>query len=519
MTHGIHHITALCNDAQRTHDFYTKVLGLRMIKKTVNFDAPDVYHLYFGNETWEPSTVITFFPFEDAGTGMRWLGQVTKIQFAISSASIWYWLDRFIINNIKHDPIKQRFDEKYITFFDPDGLQLEIVWDDNTDTKPWTWWSVDEQNAIKWFYGAEISVESQESIHDILTILWYEKINQIDLTIRYENKQAIQARYLDILIMRWWPRAVSGAGTNHHIAFRTKDESEENLLREKIMSIWIEPTDIVERNYFKSVYFRENNQILFELATDWPWFLIDEDINALWQYLQLPSRYESQRSYIESILPPIYDENIENINDTNILSDLGLFEHKYVDRKSSTTYILFHGTGWDEREMVKFAEEIGIQDNILSIRWNILENNIYNRYFHRNLDWSFDQVSLANEIDKFMRFIKSAASYYGFEDNLIDMMWYSNGANFALAIAFTTPIDINKIIALHPVAPVDDTNNILQNTKIHITTGIDDEYNSPDKLKKLEDLLVKSKADYSIDIFESGHEISRNEIDKIKWFI
>ncbi len=514
-THGIHHITAISSNAQRIFDFYTNVLGLRLVKKTVNFDAPEVYHLYFGDEKGSPGTILTFFPFEDAGTGMRGLGQVTKIYLAVEPDSLGFWLQRFVSKSVKHDQIKSRFSEKYITFFDLDGLQLELVTTkDKNFPKPWIVSDIPKANAIKGFYGAELAVESRESIEPLLTgIMGYKFKDKAELFLRYENENANYAKYLDLVLMKGWPDSISSAGTVHHIAFRVKTQKDEEELREKIVKAGFMATGVVDRFYFKSVYFREKNNILFEIATDEPGFDIDESIEELGSSLKLPKQYEPQRAFIESVLPDLYtEENSYEFNDNSTNSDLNLFKHRFVDNRAAETLVLFHGTGGNELDMIRFAKNLGVKVNILSVRGNVNEHGL-NRFFERNDDGSFDFKSIELETEKFQKFFIAAIAKYDIEEQPISFFGYSNGANFALAYALLYPIKLQKLFALHPMAPVDEAKTNLSDTEVIVTYGKNDEYSKPKQIEKLDKLLKPTKAKITLKEFNGGHEIDMEEME------
>lgn len=526
-THGIHHITAICSNAQRTVDFYTKILGLRFVKKTVNFDAPDTYHLYFGNETGEPGTALTFFPFRDAGTGMRGLGQVTKIYFGVNKTSLGFWLERFILKGIKHEQIKTRFNESYITFFDPDGLQLEIVGTSDTlEIKPWGSKDVPLEHAICGFYGAELAVESLDSIKPLLSeIMGYEQTMQEDLLVRFENKNASSAKYLDLLIMHGWPEGINSAGTNHHIAFRVNNKQDQQKILNTIRGNNFRMTEIVERYYFSSIYFREKNNILFEIATDEPGFTIDEDVKELGTALKLPPQYKYLRTQIEAILPELHlpeDNNPElRREDTDNTKQIdqeknSLFSYKFVNNNSNKTIVLLHGTGGDEIGILQFTLQLGIKSNILSIRGNVSEYGM-NRYYVRFSDGSFDNESLKEELEKLNNFLEEIISKNNLENNF-EFLGYSNGANFALAFALSqsNKISIQKIYALHPVAPALKVINSLENTEIIVTYADQDAYSSPEKMAKLQEVLKKAKAKLELKEFIGGHEISEAEMEFLK---
>lgn len=512
-TSGIHHITAISSNVQKTYDFYTDILGLRLVKKTVNFDAPEVYHLYFGNESGEPGTALTFFPFPDAGTGMRGLGQVTKIYFAVPISSISFWLERFVTKSVKHELLKNRFGEKYITFYDPDGLQLEIVGTkDELKIPAWKDSHIPPEHGIHGFHGAELAVESKESIENLLKVLGYKFQQQDELLVRYINEKADSAKYLDLLLMKGWPEGISSAGTNHHIAFRVPSVEAQIKLRKEIQGAGFSPTELVERFYFSSIYFREKNGILFEIATDTPGFDIDEPISELGSSLKLPKQYEPQRKYIESLLPNLNTDNSKYSNELEDDGDLDLFRHRFVDNGSDSTYVLFHGTGGDELDMIKFANAIKLKSNFLSIRGNVPENGM-NRFFERYSDGTFNVENIKEESAKFAKFLEAAKTKYHLDNQTLSFLGYSNGANFALAISFLYKMNIKNLVALHPKVPLGESSIDLSGIKFIITYGEFDEYTSEEDISSLKKIVKQNAGSLEIKKFNGGHSISPEELE------
>src|SRR4030065_752673 len=236
---GIHHITVMASDPQANYDFYTQTLGMRFIKKTVNFDAPDVYHLYYGDEIGSPGTILTFFPFPDVRRGKRGTGEINIVSFSVTSTSLIYWTDHLAERAVNFDGPKNKFGYEYISILDPDGMKKESI------------------------------------------------------------------VFIDIIEDTNTPRGISGAGTVHHIAWRTANDEEQLSWREKILLRGLYPTEVVDRIYFHSIYFREPGGILFEIATDPPGFMIDESFENLGTELKLPAWHEPKRKIIEQILIPL----------------------------------------------------------------------------------------------------------------------------------------------------------------------------------------------------------------------
>lgn len=302
---GIHHITAIAGNAKRNHDFYTKVLGLRLVKKTVNFDDPGTYHFYFGNEVGAPGTILTFFPWEGIQQGKPGTGMATDIGYAVPHDSLPFWNERLSKLNTKITSAGKRFGEHYLSFEDPDGLPLTLIMPHKDDKrKPWETKDVSSNVAIRGFHSITLTLRSSKETAKILTdIFGYKLFAQEGDRFRYVTDAVDNASVVDLVEEPGAPRAVNAGGTIHHVAFRVADEKTLMEYREKIEAKGFAITPKIDRNYFFSLYFREPGGVLFELATDNPGFAIDEPVNELGSNLKLPVQYESRRSEIEKILP------------------------------------------------------------------------------------------------------------------------------------------------------------------------------------------------------------------------
>ena len=302
---GLHHVTAIAGNAQRNLDFYTQVLGLRLVKKTVNFDDPSTYHFYFGNETGDPGTILTFFPWEGITSGRRGPGQATETAFAVPADSFDFWLKRFDEHNVTYNNPTQRFDENYLTLLDPDGLKLELVVPAQPDPRPaYTANGISEAYAIRGFQGVTLTLQNQEATARILTDIFdYQLVDQHVNRYRYRTDAVSTAATIDLVsISGESPGQVAG-GSVHHVAFRVADEEAQLHFRDKITKIGLSPTPPINRDYFMSIYFREPGGVLFEIATDPPGFTADESLESLGTGLKLPEMYESRREEIEKNLP------------------------------------------------------------------------------------------------------------------------------------------------------------------------------------------------------------------------
>jgi glyoxalase family protein len=304
---GIHHITAIAGSAQRNFDFYTNVLGLRLVKKTVNFDDPGTYHFYYGNETGEPGTILTFFPWTYVKRGINGIGMATEIGYSVPAGSFDFWTARFKEKRVVFNQPQERFGEQVVYFQDPDGLELFLVVPEQEDTRrPWTTEQVGADVAIRGFRSVTLQLLKVEPTAKILTdIFGYRLLKQTGNRYRFITDSIDNANIVDIIETPGGKRGVNAGGTNHHVAFRVKNEEIQMELREKIIEQGLDITPKIDRNYFFSLYFREPGGVLFEIATDNPGFAIDEPVSELGKALKLPPQYEPRRATIEKILPEL----------------------------------------------------------------------------------------------------------------------------------------------------------------------------------------------------------------------
>ncbi|MDP4284542.1 MAG: ring-cleaving dioxygenase [Bacteroidota bacterium] len=304
---GLHHITAIAGNAKRNFEFYTNVLGLRMVKKTVNFDDPGTYHFYFGDETGTPGSILTFFPWEGIGQGHTGTGMATGIGYSVPKDSLAFWSDRFTKFNVKQDEIAERFGEQFLHFKDPDGLDIDLVVPTNEDKRqPWKTYEVKASVATKGFHNITLTLKNVTPTATILTdILGYHLLKQEGNRYRFVTDAIENASVVDIIEAPGLSPGYNAAGTNHHVAFRVKNDTILMDYREKIVSKGLGITPKIDRDYFFSLYFREPGGVLFELATDNPGFAKDEPVNELGTHLKLPKQYEPSRAEIEKVLPQL----------------------------------------------------------------------------------------------------------------------------------------------------------------------------------------------------------------------
>ena len=305
---GLHHVTAMASDPQRNLDFYVGLLGLRFVKRTVNFDDPGTYHFYFGDNRGTPGTILTFFPRPGVRRGIRGTGQVEATAFAISPDSVGYWLERLKQQHVTAEKTATRFGEEVIRLLDPDGLMIEVIGSSShEEIVPWPDSPIAAEHALRGFHSVSAALEGYEKTARLLTEAFgYRLVDESGNRFRFISADdSALGRIVDLLCQPDTAMGRVAAGSVHHIAFRAKDQAEQLWWRERLVDLGYNVTPVIDRTYFHSIYFREPGGVLFEIATDPPGFTLDEKLEELGTHLRLPPWMESGRSQIEKILPPI----------------------------------------------------------------------------------------------------------------------------------------------------------------------------------------------------------------------
>lgn len=314
---GLHHITAIAGNAQQNFNFYTKTIGLRLVKKTVNFDDPETYHLYYGDESGAAGTILTFFPWEGIGAGSEGVGMATEIGYSVPAGSLEFWLNRFKEQNVSATEISERFGEQFLSFKDPDGLSLSLIVPLKQDLRTaWETAEIKKDTATKGFHSTTLTLQSIDPTAKVLTdLLGYRLLSQEGNRYRFITDTVENASIVDLLEDPAGNKGRNAAGTNHHIAFRVKNEEVQMELREQILSKNLQITPKIDRDYFFSLYFREPGGVLFEIATENPGFTVDEPLTELGTHLMLPHQHAGLRAHLESTLPKLgYAPIIKKVN-------------------------------------------------------------------------------------------------------------------------------------------------------------------------------------------------------------
>lgn len=304
---GLHHITAIASDPKQNLDFYTRVLGLRFVKKSVNQDDPGTYHLYYGDYAGSPGTVLTFFPWMGLRRGRPGTGQAYATAFSVPAGALAFWQERLAALKVPTAPIETRLGDKVLTVFDPDGLRLEIVATAEADQRPPApAKDVPAIHAIRGFHSSTLALNEAGPTSNVMTgTMGYREVASDGKRTRYAVGPGGPGTYVDLLVDPALPRGLNGAGTIHHVAFRTPDDTTHVAAHREVAQGGLQVSPVIDRAYFKSIYYREPGGVLFEIATDQPGFAIDEPVESLGTRLGLPPRLEPFRTEIEAALPKL----------------------------------------------------------------------------------------------------------------------------------------------------------------------------------------------------------------------
>lgn len=302
---GLHHVTSLASSASSNNAFFTDTLGLRRVKKTVNFDAPDVYHLYYGDEVGSPGTVMTYFPFPHAARGRPGVGEVGTTAFSVPKGSLGAWAERLGTRGVEGLREETRFGDNALSFVGPDGDGFQLVETETDNRTPWTGGGVSEEMAIRGFHSAAMRLKDDGATAELLTFMGYEKVDTDGGVTRFAVPGGNEANVIDIETIPSAGFAAQGAGSVHHIAFAVENRARQLEVREALMDTGYQVTPVIDRDYFWAIYFRTPGGVLFEVATNEPGFDRDEDVAHLGEALKLPSQHEHLRMRLERTLEPL----------------------------------------------------------------------------------------------------------------------------------------------------------------------------------------------------------------------
>jgi catechol 2,3-dioxygenase-like lactoylglutathione lyase family enzyme len=305
---GLHHVTAIVGDPQRNVNFYAGLLGQRLVKKTINSDDPETYHLYYGDEQGHPGTLITFFPWrEGAPKGRHGTGQIRETSFSIPLSALDYWQERLRQHKVEFDGPIAQFGAQVISFDDPDGLHLRLVAHEGAELRSgWVGGPIPDEYAIRGIRGVTLAVADHQNSEVMLQeVLGFKQVGAWDNRIQYQLGEGAKDSRVELLLLPNEPRGRIAMGSVHHVAWRTPDDEQQIAWRERLLRLRRDVTPVLDRNYFHSIYFHEPAGVLFEIATDPPGFAVDEPPAELGTHLMLPPWLEAQRSHLEKTLPQL----------------------------------------------------------------------------------------------------------------------------------------------------------------------------------------------------------------------
>jgi len=302
---GLHHLTAIATAPQANIDFYAGLLGLRLIKKTVNFDDPTAYHLYYGDAAGTPGSIVTFFYWPDSRPGRIGPGQSTAINLSVPRSALDYWQRRLERHAVPSER-RTRFDEELLRFSDPDGIPVELTAVDADGRAGWSGAGVPPESAVRGMHTAELTVSQTQPTEELLTrVMGYRLVRRDGNRARFETTPTGPGHTIDLIVDAATPRGTGGAGTIHHLAFRVATDDAQIEMQARLGRAGYRVSEVRDRNYFRSIYYREPGGILFEVATDIPGFTVDEPLESLGTALKLPPQFESARGDIAARLPPL----------------------------------------------------------------------------------------------------------------------------------------------------------------------------------------------------------------------
>ncbi len=520
---GLHHATAIASDPQPNIDFYSGVLGLRLVKRTVNFDDPGSYHLYYGDGIGSPGTILTFFAWPGARRGREGVGQSVAIALAIPRTALGYWLQRLVEHGIQHKGPERRFDDQVLTLKDPDGLTIELVTQAAPPAVvPWEDGKIPEEHAIRGVHSSTIWVEALEPSLKLLTeTLGFQQLSEEDGRVRFTTGEDVPGHFLDVRAATgFWSGEVS-AGTVHHLAWRAANDAEQHDWRERLEQAGQSVTPVLDRQYFHSIYFREPGGVLFEIATDPPGFTVDEPVDQLGTQLKLPAWLEPQRAEIERRLPPVRLPGSSDSTPEQASADLA-FVHRFVparDVGSTPTLLLLHGTGGDETDLLEVGKALLTDANMLSPRGRVLERGMP-RFFRRLAEGVFDRADLIAQTDALATFVAASAQHYRFDPERVIAVGYSNGANIAGSLMLLHPGVLSAAVLFRPMVPLEpDLAPDLTGIRVLAGAARRDELIPVAESERLVELLRGLGAEVDLVWQPGGHALTTGDLDAARAWI
>ncbi|MFT4180495.1 MAG: VOC family protein [Rhizobium sp.] len=510
MVAGIHHITLITRKVQANVDFYVGFLGLRLVKRTGGFEDATQLHLLYGDAKGSPGSLITFLVWEDGAPGRAGVGQVGEISLAIDPASIGFWLTRALSAGLRPEGPSEEFGEPVLRLKDPDGVIVKLVGTKQLQSSaPWASETIPPEHAIRRIRGATLFSETPEQTQSFLVEHFSYRPHAVNGAIN-----RLVSGPGDIIDIRdasgFWASA-PGTGTVDHVAFRAADDAELQSVSAELRAINSSPTVMHDRKYFRSLYVREPGGILFELATDAPGPLVDEDEATLGTRLFSPDDKPERLAELNVILPQFSMPGEPRV----IYRDLPFIHRFFTPQEpDGNIFILLHGSGANETTMMPIAHKVDPQATLLSARGRALEEGAP-RWYRRITPFSFDQTDIAKEAEAFAAFIDGAIQAYGLDPERIVYIGYSNGANLLNAMMSLQPHVIRRAVLLRSMAVLTDPPPAdMSDTDVLIIAGEKDDYGP--YAQPLAERLRQGGATVNLQTIPHGHELTDADVPIIR---
>lgn len=495
---GIHHVTLITRHVQANVDFYVGFLGLRLVKRTGGYEDATQLHLFYGDEAGSPGSLVTFLVWEDGAPGRVGNGQVAEIAFAIPPESIGHWLTRALQFNVKVEGPKREFGETVLRLKDPDGVIVKLVGVDLPAAMPWG----DPENAIRRLRAVTLLTDQGEATASFIERFGY-RTGSVDGNIQ---RMISATDAVDVREATGYVPGIPGTGTADHVAFRALDVEAVESMERSLHRLNSSDVSVHDRKYFTSLYVREPADTLIEYATDGPGFLIDEDIGHLGEHLFVPPHDKARADDIRALLPHFALPGEPRLT----LRDLP-FIHRFnhPEKQSERTFVLLHGAGGDEADLMPFARRIDPTATLIGVRGRSTEQEQL-RWFRHLSHKSFDQADIRSEAEAFEAFVGDIDVSYGVKSGETTFIGYSNGGNFLAAAMALYPGLIKRAILLRSIAVLDDLPEVdLSGVDVLLVNGADDPFRSDNG--RLESWLKINNARLETHLLQTGHPLTAED--------
>lgn len=512
---GIHHVTAIAGDPQENVEFYAGVLGMRLVKRSVNQDDPGTYHLFYADGGAHPGADLTFFPWPDGAPGRLGTGLVHEVGLAVPPGTLDAWAKRLDANGVTTRRL-ERFGEPTLAFVDTHGLPLSLTATPRALERPFDAWSkspVESGMQVRGIHAARIVDARREPTGAFASAaLGMRLVAEEDGWARYVGRDAWSG-FMDVRADASAPRGSWGVGTVHHVAWRVKDDAEQLAVRDAVLRAGASPTGVIDRFWFHSVYFREPGGVLFELATDGPGFGVDEPMGTLGEALVLPPWLEPQRASIEAALPPI------RLPHEPPAAPALSFKHVHEPGAADASFaaLLLHGTGADERDLLTLGRFVAPGAPIVSPLGKVREGGAA-RWFRRFAEGVFDEADLRVRAAELAAFLTEARAAYALPPFL--GVGFSNGANMAAGLLLLHPKALAGAVLFRATVPLEPERlPDLAGVPVYLAAGTEDTMIPAEGARRLAEMLTKAGADVTLRFVEAGHGITPAEIEDAKAWV